>query len=384
MAYQRGGRTDKAGNKYETNYFILQLLRVIDEEIYSVIIEATGDDENGIDIWITNKDGTREGQQCKGRNFNKDKWTLSSINKYNILKTWKFQLERDTKNSVSIVSPISFVLLEDLISMAKNSSGDAKDFYNNQILKTNEETKKFYFDYCKGMELDITKEIDQIKSLDYLKRTYYRQVPDAELKNIIMTKIKYLFCGDADSVYNMLLDFIVNNDIWGRTIDLVEIKQYINEKNIKLSNLAFDDKIAPTIDKLNREYDSFFIPINNEIVEREEYIQCKKIIDEGGSIIINGKAGYGKSGVVQLIVEECKSNNILYIAIKLDKRVPEINTKEWGKHLGLPTSISYCLDSISKNRNAVIILDQLDALRWTQANSIDALFAENLLKRLKI
>lgn len=230
MAYQRGGRTDKAGNKYETNYFILQLLRVIDEEIYSVIIEATGDDENGIDIWITNKDGTREGQQCKGRNFNKDKWTLSSINKYNILKTWKFQLERDTKNSVSIVSPISFVLLEDLISMAKNSSGDAKDFYNNQILKTNEETKKFYFDYCKGMELDITKEIDQIKSLDYLKRTYYRQVPDAELKNIIMTKIKYLFCGDADSVYNMLLDFIVNNDIWGRTIDLVEIKQYINEK----------------------------------------------------------------------------------------------------------------------------------------------------------
>ena len=169
MAYQRGGRTDKAGNKYETNYFILQLLRVIDEEIYSVIIEATGDDENGIDIWITNKDGTREGQQCKGRNFNKDKWTLSSINKYNILKTWKFQLERDTKNSVSIVSPISFVLLEDLISMAKNSSGDAKDFYNNQILKTNEETKKFYFDYCKGMELDITKEIDQIKSLDYLK-----------------------------------------------------------------------------------------------------------------------------------------------------------------------------------------------------------------------
>ena len=374
MSYQRGGRTDKAGNKYETNYFISQLLRVIDEEIYSVIIEATGDDEIGVDIWITNKDGTREGQQCKGRNFNNDKWTLSSINKYNILKKWRFQLERDTKDSVSIVSPISFVPLEDLIDMANNSSGDAKDFYNTQVLKANKGTIKFYLDYCKGMELDITKEIDQIKSLDYLKRTYYRQVPDTELKNIIMTKIKYLFCDDSDNVYNMLLDFIINNDIWGKTIDLVEIKQYLDEKNIKLSNLAFDDKIAPTIDKLNREYDSFFIPINNEIVEREEYIQCKKIIDEGGSIIINGKAGYGKSGVVQLIVEECKSNNIPYIAIKLDKRVPEINTKEWGKHLGLPTSISYCLDSISKNRNAIIILDQLDALRWTQANSIDALF----------
>jgi hypothetical protein len=374
MAYQRGGRTDKSGNKYETNYFILQLLRVVDEEISSVTIEATGDDENGIDIWITNKDGTREGQQCKGRNFNKDKWTFSSINQYNILKTWKFQLERDTNNSVSIVTPISFVLLEDLISMAKNSSGDAKDFYNNQILKTNEQTKKFYLDYCEGMELDITKEIDQIKSLDYLKRTYYRQVPDAELKNIIMAKIKYLFCDDEDSVYNMLLDFVINNNIWGKAIDLVEIKNYINKKNMKLCNLAFDKKVAPTIDRLNREYDTFFIPINNEMIEREEYSQCKKMIDEGKSVIITGKAGYGKSGVVQLIVEDCKSNDIPYIAIKLDKRVPELNTKEWGEHLGLPTSISYCLDSISKDRNAVIILDQLDALRWTQANSIDSLF----------
>lgn len=374
MAYQRGGRTDKSGNKYETNYFILQLLRVVDEEISSVTIEATGDDENGIDIWITNKDGTREGQQCKGRNFNKDKWTLSSINQYNILKTWKFQLERNTNNSVSIVSPISFVLLEDLISMAKNSSGDAKDFYNNQILKTNEQTKKFYLDYCEGMDLDITKEIDQIKSLDYLKRTYYRQVPDAELKNIIMAKIKYLFCDDEDNVYNMLLDFVINNNILGKAIDLVEIKDYINKNNMRLCNLAFDKKVAPTIDKLNREYDTFFIPINNEMVKREEYSQCKKIIDEGKSVIITGKAGYGKSGVVQLIVEDCKSNDIPYIAIKLDKRVPELNTREWGEHLGLSTSISYCLDSISKDRKAVIILDQLDALRWTQANSIDALF----------
>ena len=35
----------------------------------------------------------------------------------------------------------------------------------------------------------------------------------------------------------------------------------------------------------------------------------------------------------------------------------------------LPASISHCIDSISKNRNAVLILDQLDALRWTQAHS---------------
>ena len=88
MSYQGGGRTDKAGNKYETNYAISQLLRVIGEEIYSVTIEPTGDDEKGIDLWIVNKDGTKEGQQCKGRNINKDNWTIGAIKKYNIFSSF--------------------------------------------------------------------------------------------------------------------------------------------------------------------------------------------------------------------------------------------------------------------------------------------------------
>lgn len=84
MSYQGAGRTDKAGNKYEINYVISQLLRVIGEEIYSVTIESIGEDEKGVDLWIVNKDGTREGQQCKGRNTSKDKWTIGDIKKYNI------------------------------------------------------------------------------------------------------------------------------------------------------------------------------------------------------------------------------------------------------------------------------------------------------------
>lgn len=374
MAYQGGGRTDKAGNKYETNYFIYQLLRVINEEIYSATLEALGEDERGTDIWIINNDGTREAQQCKGRNVNNDKWTIGAINKYSIFENWKIQLERDSNSSVSIVSPISFILLEDIINMANNSSGDADDFYQNQILKANEETRKFYLDYCKGMKLDVTDEADKIKSLDYLTRTYYHQIPDTELKkNLIKPMIKYLFCEDENIVYNALLDFVINGDNWGKPIDLMQIKKYLDSQEIKLSNLAFDDRIAPRIDVLNNEFDAFFIPINDEIIERDEYLKCKELIEEGKSIIINGKAGFGKSGVVQLIVEDCKKNNIPYIAIKLDKRFPEKNTIEWGKDLGLPSSISYCIDSISKERKAVIVLDQLDALRWTQANSIESL-----------
>lgn len=374
MSYQGGGRTDKAGNKYETNYAISQLLRVIEEEIYSVTIEPTGDDEKGIDLFIVNKDGTKEGQQCKGRNINKDNWTIGALKKYNIFDNWKFQLDRDNNNHVSIVSPISFILLEDVINLAHTSSGEAKDFYENQVLKANDEMQDFYKKYCQEMKLDIKEEVDLIKSLDYLNRTSYYQIPDANLKNLILKDIKYLFSDTAEKVYNVLLDYIINNDVWGKAIDFVTIKRYLDEKGIKLSNLAYNQTILPRIEVLNEEFNSFFRPINNEMISRDEYKKCEEIINKGESVIISGKAGYGKSGIVQLIAENCKNNEIPYIAIKLDKRIPEENTEEWGKKLGLPDSISYCIDSISKEKRAVIILDQLDALRWTQANSIDALF----------
>lgn len=374
MSYQGGGRTDKAGNKYEYNYTISQLLRVIGEEIYSVTIEALGDDEKGTDLWIVNKDGKREGQQCKGRNINKDNWTIGAIKKYKIFDTWKFHLDRDNNNYVSIVSPISFILLEDVINLARTSSGEANDFYKNQILKANNEMQDFYLEYCQEMKLDIKEEVDLIKSLDYLNRTSYHQIPDASLKSLILKDIKYLFSDNAEIVYNVLLDYIINKDVWGKAIDFVTIKKYLDKKEIKLSNLAYDKTILPRIQTLNEEFNSVFRPINNEMIFRDEYKKCEEIINKGESVIISGKAGYGKSGIVQLITNYCTNNEIPYIAIKLDKRIPEGNTEEWGKRLGLSASISYCIDSISKEKKAVIILDQLDALRWTQANSINALF----------
>lgn len=61
----------------------------------------------------------------------------------------------------------------------------------------------------------------------------------------------------------------------------------------------------------------------------------------------------------------CENEKIPYIVIKLDRKIPKKNCETWGQELGFPSSISYALHSVSKNKQAVIMLDQLDALRWT-------------------
>lgn len=373
MSFEAGGRTDKAGNRFEIRYFILQLLKVIEEDIRSVTLEALGDDEKGTDIWVENKYGTRESQQCKGRYANNDNWNFSAMDQYDIFKNWKYQLDRDTTFEVSLVSPISFIVFEDLIKRAKNTSDNPRDFYENQVKKSDDKMIKCYSNYCKRMELNPEDERDLIQSIDYLNRTNYHQIPDEELKNIILSKIKYLFIGDTEIIYNYFVELVIDENILAQKIDVMYLDNFIKSKNIMFRNLSKDDRILPRITELNNEYNQFFSPINGKLIEREEFSKCKELIGEGKSIIIHGKAGYGKSGITQLVIQYCEQNTIPHIAIKLDKRVPKDNVEEWSQKLGLPTSIGFCIDSISKDKNAVIILDQLDALRWTQSHSRDAL-----------
>lgn len=373
MSFEAGGRADKAGNRFEIRYFILQLLKVIEEDIRSATLEALGDDEKGTDIWIENKDGTRESQQCKGRYANNDNWNFSAMDKYDIFKNWKYQLDRDTNFFVSLVSPISFIVFQDLIKRAKNTSDNPRDFYENQVKKSDDKMIKCYSNYCKRMKLNPEDERDLIQSIDYLNRTNYHQTSDEELKNFILNKIKYLFIGDTEIIYNYFVELVIDENILAQKIDVIYLNNFIKSKNIMFRNLSKDDRILPRIIELNNEYNQFFSPINGNLIEREEFSKCKELIEEGKSIIIHGKAGYGKSGITQLIIQYCDQKAIPHVAIKLDKRVPRDNVEEWSKKLGLPTSIGFCIDRISKDKNAVIILDQLDALRWTQSHSRDAL-----------
>lgn len=373
MPYGLGGRADKSGNRFEIKWAILQILKVLDEKIDYVVLEALGDDERGVDIWIGKKNGSREGQQCKGRNGSKECWDYGTTNAKGIFTNWKYQLDRDESNTVALVSPLAFTLLEDLIERAKNTSKNPKNFYNDQILNASKEFSNFFKNFCKVMEINPEQDLDLVKCISYLNRIAYRQFPDTELKELIISKIGYLLIGNEEKIYDTFIAWIVDGNILGKTINQSVLYTFLKGKNIRFKNLATDERIMPRLEELNQEYKAAFIPLENGLIKRKEFSTLREAIDSGDSLIIHGKAGRGKSGCTVDIINYCQENTIPYLAIKLDKRIPNGTAEKWGKDLGLPASVAHCIHSISKNERAVIILDQLDALRWTQAHSRDAL-----------
>lgn len=374
MAYEKGGRADKYGNRFEYNWIIYNLLDVVKEKISYVMIEAIGEDEKGVDLWIGNVDGTREGQQCKGRYGDEDQWTYGMVNAKGIFANWKKQLELSPQNHIALVSPLSFTVFEDLLQKAKDTDNSKpKDFYEYQIKQAGKNTKDFFDKYCKVMGLDEKKDEDIQLAINYLSRSHYRQIPDAQLKEMILDKISMRYVGNPEDIYAKFLRFILTEDTYGQRIDALRIKKFCDDTGIIYRDLSRDDTILPRIDKLNKEYCNTFFGFSKGLLPRSQAEYCQKAILEGKSVVLHGKAGEGKSGCVQNLIYILEDLSIPYLAIKLDHRVPEGTSSNWGKKIGLPDSISYCLDAVAKDRSGVLILDQLDALRWTQSHSGEAL-----------
>lgn len=369
MPYESGGRADKLGNKYEFNWIVLKFIDIISEKIDAIKVEAIGEEEVGVDVWVRYSNGITEAQQCKGRNASKDYWTLSDLNSRGILKYWKLHLSRDLTTKVSLVSPLPFTNFSDLIYRAKTND-NAQSFIDYQV-NTSSEIKNLFDNYVNN--LGFSKEKDIPKIINFLSRTVIRQDPSPENEEFIKDMISQYFIGDAASIKSKFINLILQGEIYGRWLSFQDLEKFIKNEKIEFRNLARDDRIIPRINILNDEYKNSFKTLDSGLKIRTQFDECKKYIQEGKSIIIHGKAGNGKSGLTENIIDWCNKSNILHLDLKLDCYIPEGTAQEWGEKLGFPASISYCLNAFSKEDNTVLILDQLDALRWTARNSKSSL-----------
>ena len=79
MGMELGGRASKLGDTYERLWAVRHALMVIDGRRQSLLWEPIGEDENGIDLWITANDGHRHGHQLKRQNRSKEYWSIADL-----------------------------------------------------------------------------------------------------------------------------------------------------------------------------------------------------------------------------------------------------------------------------------------------------------------
>ena len=376
MAFEPGGMADKLGNRYEGRWVAKQLLKVLGEEIQSVTVELIGPDESGVDLLVVKKDGVRQLQQCKARSGSGEFWSVAALRNKGILSHLKNQLSRDPKQEFALVSAIPSQTFADICDSARNSNDNPNDFFQYQIQEIGEERRAVFRSFCDALKLDPSKEDDLGKAFDYLKRTYIELFPDTcNTKNDLLTWAGFILTGEPETAVSILLTY-AENDKYRKPIYADELRRYLSENHkIHPKNLEHDQRLVPAVEELQEQFSESIRPglIGGTIIPRGEASRIFESIENGHDVVLHGAAGYGKSGVLyELALHLCRQN-IPYIPVRLDRRIPDKNSGQFGKELGLPESPAHSLAGLAVDRKGVLILDQLDAVRWTAAHSSAAM-----------
>ena len=170
MSLEKGGLADKLGNRFETRWVVLQYRHVLSGELVSVYHEPVEEDEEGVDLWVVNPDGSREAQQCKAELAAKSVWSMADLNGKDILEHFKIQLQRDDVHRVALVSATPATMLRDLSRGTRDSTGDPKSYYRDLHAKRSKGHKKAFADFCKYMNLDPTQDSELSAAFDLLER----------------------------------------------------------------------------------------------------------------------------------------------------------------------------------------------------------------------
>ncbi len=384
MAFEKGGYADKLGNRYESRWVVKQYVLLLQERIQSVTVEAIGDDEKGVDLIVHFKNNIRQFQQCKARNQSSDKWTISDLSSRNILNNMKFHLDREPRNEVKLISGVPSKNLEDICESARKSNNNPEDFYKYQICEAGQPRLRTFSEYCSQIGLDKDEKEHRARAFDYLKRTYIEIWDDNQSSyEDILSLINLLIDGKSETIIASLSEFAEENI--RKVVYADDLRKYLSDSGFHLRKLVHDTRLFPAVERLKLQFSE---SISNDLIcdtliPRDETEKLLKELEQNNIIILHGDAGTGKSGVLYELSQKLTEKNIQYIPVRLDRQEPKNTTKQFGTDIGLPESPSLCLEAIAFDRPAVLILDQLDALRWTSSHSENALaVCKNIIREV--
>ena len=374
MALEPGGYADKLGNRYEGRWVVKQLLRMLNEDLLSVQVEAIGDEEKGVDLWVERPDGVRQAQQCKIRNGSYDRWTIADLARRDILGHAKNHLSRKITNEFALVTAVPSTLLHDICESARNSTGNAEEFYRHQIQEVGEQRRKAFLEFCNRLDIDSNQEAGRFEAYSYLKRLFIELWPDTTTsREELLGQAEVLVNKDPRETVSVLASFAQDN--LRVELDAPLLWKYLADMGYHPRRLSHDRRIYPTIKNLQKRFvDSISCDlIAGELIPRDETKQILVALKEHTVVMLHGSPGQGKSGVLYELTEKLKAENIIYLPVRLDRQEPKNTTQQFGDDLGLPESPVTCLTALTGDKPAVLILDQLDAIRWTSRHSLNAL-----------
>lgn len=374
MAMEAGGYAEKLGNRYEANWIAHQLLRLLDEKIASVTVEPLGSDEVGTDVIVENIDETLEYHQCKGSVGDAEHWSAALLFNKGILKNAFEQIERG-KRKFHVISPLPSKQMSDLKDSSLNSPADVNQYYTHQISTST--TRRKDFDYiCEKLGLNLTDTVHLERARNFISN--FHVIPytlDVHSNEQLTDYANKLFIGNPNKLVSFLKHYADNNDKLRTKICAQELFKDLHKAGFEAKVLEADERITPIIKNLSTNFEQSIKPylIANTHIHRPELEELILSTKQNAVTLLMAEAGMGKSALLLELKEELESQGVIVAPLRLDRCKLEASADSFGQSLGFSHTPTYSLTKFAGSNRIVLLLDQLDAIRWTAAHSDNAL-----------
>ncbi|MCU1233764.1 MAG: hypothetical protein JWP63_1731, partial [Candidatus Solibacter sp.] len=372
MASEAGGRADKLGNEFERLWAVRHIIELLSERATSVLIEPPGDDERGTEFWVGRPDGTREAHQCKRENGTVGNWSAADLETKKVISNAAFQLRRDPSHCYFFVSGDKVTHVYDLTERARSYENPA--VFRAEALTSSGHQRDFQT-ICRVLALHPDEPADLLNLFDILRRLHFRIADKEGLRNDVEELAHRWIDGDPRIAVAALKD-LADKSI-GRTLRVDDVISHLAALSIRPRDLATDLRLRPALHELRARFARSYchLLIGGATLGRRETYDILELLNapDGPRLIMgHGSGGDGKSGVGFELNGLLAEAGVVCLPLRLDRDRPADSPRQYGQSLDLPASPAACLAAAANGQSGVLLLDQVDALRWTAAHSSHA------------
>lgn len=361
MSPRPGGEADKLGNRYELAWAVRHALYCIKNEGHSITLEdpdpALG---NGSEFTYRGNESI-EVHQLKRQSGNANSWTVKSLNDYGVFDAARGHVS--SNRTFHFVSRIPCRKLQELTERARNSPNVA-DFVKYSLsdsLRTTFDTLTnddifnsvdIAWETLRGTWFTIQDEEDLFRQNEYLAQCSLTGANGALI---------------ASAIERILLDSL------GKKLTQVELLEKLQIQGITPIG---ETKRKTAREQVRQVTQSWRNSVQHELLEpRIHRVETEKLIEALDShriCFVSGAAGGGKSALLEQTVDILESKGSIVFAFRLDRYEAFTSLKELDHHIGLKDPLAMSLAIASEDREAYLIIDQLDAVSLASGRMPDS------------
>ena len=351
MSPRPGGEADKLGNKYEAAWAIRHALYCIADDRHSLTLEDV-DIEVGKGSEFTFESGTSsEVHQLKRQNGSSNSWTVKSLADLHVFEAAANHVAAGRE--FHFVSLVPYRPLQELTERARRSS-DLTSFTQSWLT----EKLRDIFDQLSAASILGSPQ----RTWDTLRGMWFSVQDEHDIVRMnAMFAGSHLGGATGHLIALAIGDILLEN--LGRRLSGTDLREMLARQGIHPIEATSHQSAREQVHALTNSWrESVRRELLQPTITRAEAAQLIDVLRDYRMGFVTGTAGGGKSSVLEQSIALLEATGAEVLAIRLDRLDSFASTTDLGRQIGLETSPAVALARAAENRDATLVIDQLDAV----------------------